>query len=413
MQIEMWQIEDVKAYENNPRDNSGAVDAVAESIKQFGFKVPVIVDKDGVLIAGHTRILAARKLGMESVPVIKAEDLTPDQVKAFRIADNKLHELSKWDYELLPLELASLQEANFDLEMLGFDSAELAKLLDPAVNEGLSDENETADIPAEPVTKPGDVWVLGNHRLMCGDSTSEGDVAKLMDGKIPVLLVCDPPYGVAYNPQWRAEAGINKSKGRMGAVQNDDRIDWTPSYKLSGASIAYVWHAGKYAAQVKASLEIAEYEIIAQIIWNKDRFALSRGDYHWKHEPCWYAHKVGTSHNWQGARDQCTVWDINRIDKGIEGEDQGHGTQKPVECMARPILNNTSAGDLVYDAFVGSGTTIIAAEKYGRTCYAMEIDPRYCDAVISRWEKYTGKKANRVSFDDKTPAEAGADEERE
>jgi DNA modification methylase len=403
MQIEMWKIEDIKPYENNPRDNSGAVDAVAESIRQFGFKIPVLVDKNGVLIAGHTRILAAKKLGMDRVPVIKVEDLSPEQVRGFRILDNQSASLSKWDFELLSIEMQGLNDSGFDINTLAFDPDMISRLLDPGEKEGLTDPDEIPELPVEPVTRPGDIWLLGSHRLMCGDSTSERDVTLLMDNKTPVLLVTDPPYGVAYDPQWRAEAGINKNKGRMGVVQNDDRVDWTPAYKLSGAKIAYVWHAGKYGAEVKASLEIAGYEIIAQIIWNKDKFALSRGDYHWKHEPCWYAHKTGSDHNWQGARDQCTVWDINRVDKGVEGEDQGHGTQKPVECMARPIVNNTFRDDLVYDAFLGSGTTIIAAEKHNRTCYGMEIDPRYCDAIVQRWEKFTGKKAQRITSNEKNP----------
>jgi len=196
MQIEMLKIEEVKSYENNPRDNSGAVDAVAKSIKQFGFKVPVIVDKNNVLVAGHTRVLAAKKLGLETVPAIKADDLTEDQVKAFRIADNKLHELSSWDYELLPLELSQLQDVNFDLELLGFDSDEIAKILDPGVTEGLTDPDDVPEAPAEPITKPGDLWLLGEHRLLCGDSTNRDDVIKLMNGDKAGLIFCDPPYNV-------------------------------------------------------------------------------------------------------------------------------------------------------------------------------------------------------------------------
>ena len=201
MQIEMWKIEDVKMYQNNPRDNSGAIDAVAQSIRQFGFKVPVIVDKDGILIAGHTRILAAKKLGMEKVPVILAEDLTPEQVKAFRIADNRLHELSKWDYELLPIELKELQDMDFELGMLGFDEEQLGALLEQDIKDGLTDPDDVPAPPDEAITQPGDIWILGNHRLMCGDSGSESDLDKLLAGELIDLAVCDPPYGVRVEPR--------------------------------------------------------------------------------------------------------------------------------------------------------------------------------------------------------------------
>ncbi|OQA02276.1 MAG: ParB-like nuclease domain protein [Planctomycetes bacterium ADurb.Bin401] len=215
MQIEMLKIEEVKSYENNPRDNSGAVDSVAQSIKQFGFKVPVIVDKNNVLVAGHTRVLAAKKLGFETVPAIKADDLTEDQVKAFRIADNKLHELSSWDYELLPLELSQLQDANFDLELLGFDSDEIAKILDPGIKEGLTDPDDVPEPPAEPITKPGDIWMLGEHRLLCGDSTNRDDIIKLMKSDKAGLIFTDPPYNCNYgsskNPRHKIRSIENDS----------------------------------------------------------------------------------------------------------------------------------------------------------------------------------------------------------
>ncbi len=206
-------------------------------------------------------------------------------------------------------------------------------------------------------------------------------------------MVTDPPYGVEYDPSWRADAGINKNPDKQGKVQNDDVADWTPAWSLFPGDVAYVWHAGRRASEVQSSLENSGFDIICQIIWSKDRFALSRGDYHWKHEPCWYAVRSGSTHHWNGARDQHTIWDIKRADD----TGHGHGTQKPIDCMMRPIQNNSSRGDSIYDPFLGSGTTLIACEKTGRTCYGMEIDPHYCDVIVKRWEDFTGKKAELSS----------------
>lgn len=390
MSVELRPLDAVRPYANNPRQNDDAVEAVAESIRRFGFRQPIVVDQDGVIVAGHTRFRAAQRLGLATVPVHVATDLTPDEVRAYRLADNKTAELASWDDAMLSIELDGLRGAGIDWTLLGFDEEELAKLLAPAGTEGLTDPDAVPEKPADPITKPGDLWLLGKHRLLCGDSTSATDVARLLDGAIPSLMVTDPPYGVEYDPEWRMDAGLTGNTSRMGKVMNDDRADWTEAWKLFPGDVAYVYHAGVFASTVQQSLERAGFAIRAQIIWAKDRLALSRGDYHWQHEPCWYAVREGGKGHRTDDRTQTTLWSIPaRDDAG-----HGHGTQKPVECMERPVRNHLA--DLVYEPFAGSGTTVIACERTGRTCMAMELDPGYCDVVVRRWEDFTGRKAERV-----------------
>jgi len=390
MSVELRPLDAVRPYANNPRQNDDAVEAVAESIRRFGFRQPIVVDADGVIVAGHTRFRAAQRLGLATVPVHVATDLTPDEVRAYRLADNKTAELASWDDAMLSIELDALRGAGIDWTLLGFDEEELAKLLAPAGTEGLTDPDAVPEKPADPITKPGDLWLLGKHRLLCGDSTSATDVARLLDGAIPSLMVTDPPYGVEYDPEWRMDAGLTGNTARMGKVMNDDRADWTEAWKLFPGDVAYVYHAGVFASTVQQSLERAGFAIRAQIIWAKDRLALSRGDYHWQHEPCWYAVREGGKGHRTDDRTQTTLWSIPaRDDAG-----HGHGTQKPVECMERPV--RTHLADLVYEPFAGSGTTVIACERTGRTCMAMELDPGYCDVVVRRWEDFTGRKAERV-----------------
>ena len=390
MSVELRPLDAVRPYANNPRQNDDAVEAVAESIRRFGFRQPIVVDADGVIVAGHTRFRAAQRLGLATVPVHVATDLTPDEVRAYRLADNKTAELASWDDAMLSIELDALRGAGIDWTLLGFDEEELAKLLAPAGTEGLTDPDAVPEKPADPITKPGDLWLLGKHRLLCGDSTSATDVARLLDGAVPALMVTDPPYGVEYDPEWRMDAGLTGNTARMGKVMNDDRADWTEAWKLFPGDVAYVYHAGVFASTVQQSLERAGFAIRAQIIWAKDRLALSRGDYHWQHEPCWYAVREGGKGHRTDDRTQTTLWSIPaRDDAG-----HGHGTQKPVECMERPVRNHLA--DLVYEPFAGSGTTVIACERTGRTCMAMELDPGYCDVVVRRWEEFTGRKAERV-----------------
>ena len=390
MSVELRPLDAVRPYANNPRQNDDAGEAVAESIRRFGFRQPIVVDADGVIVAGHTCFRAAQRLGLATVPVHVATDLTPDEVRAYRLADNKTAELASWDDAMLSIELDALRGAGIDWTLLGFDEEELAKLLAPAGTEGLTDPDAVPEKPADPITKAGDLWLLGKHRLLCGDSTSATDVARLLDGAIPSLMVTDPPYGVEYDPEWRMDAGLTGNTSRMGKVMNDDRADWTEAWKLFPGDVAYVYHAGVFASTVQQSLERAGFAIRAQIIWAKDRLALSRGDYHWQHEPCWYAVREGGKGHRTDDRTQTTLWSIPaRDDAG-----HGHGTQKPVECMERPVRNHLA--DLVYEPFAGSGTTVIACERTGRTCMAMELDPGYCDVVVRRWEDFTGRKAERV-----------------
>ena len=384
MNIELWPIDKPIPYARNARKISeAAVAKVAASIKEFGFRQPIVVDAEGVIVAGHTRLLAARKLGMTTVPVHVAVNLTPAQAKAYRLMDNRSHEEAEWDMELLPLELEDLKILEFDLGLTGFDDDELGRLLG-ADHAGLTDENAVPAVPENPVSKLGAVWILGTHRLVCGDCTDAAIVAKCLNGVRPHLMVTDPPYGVEYDPAWRNDAGVNKQ--RRDAVANDDRADWSEAWALFPGSVAYIWHAGKHASTVQQSLERADFEIRSQISWAKNRFALSRGHYHWQHEPCWYAVKGET--NWAGDRSQSTLWSVN-----VEILDTNHGTQKPVECMRRPILNNSSPGQAVYEPFSGSGTTIIACEQTGRTCHAIELSPAYVDLATKRWQDYTGQKA--------------------
>lgn len=392
-------------YERNPRKNNKAVDVVSKSIKEFGFKVPIILDKDNVIITGHTRLKAAQKLGLKEIPVIWADDLTESQVKAFRIADNKTAEFAEWDLDLLKMELKDLDALEFDLDLTGFPSNELGDILG-----GGEVKEDNFEIPKEPKYKieQGEIWELGNHRLMCGDSTKEVDVDALMGENKAILMVTDPPYGVNYDPKWRDEADKKGILGNpyptrsLGNVLNDDRIDWSDAYSLFKGDIMYVWHAGKYAAEVAESIKKVEFKLINQIIWVKPHFILSRGDYHWKHEPCWYAVRNGQKHNYHGDRSQTTVWEISGMNcfggsKDKADERTGHGTQKPVLCMEKPIINNSQEKDGVYDPFGGSGTTLIACERTKRKCFMMELDEFYCSIIIERWEKLTGKKGVKLN----------------
>jgi len=411
MDITLRPTDSIKPYEHNPRVNDGAVDAVAASLKEFGFRQPIVVDVQDVIVVGHTRWKAARKLGLAMVPVHVATDLTPAQAKAYRIADNATNELAEWDKLLLPIELQALQQMDVDLGLLGFDPSELDRLLVGDGKDGLTDPDDVPPVPAEPVTRVGDLWTLGDHRVLCGDATVASDVERLLDGAVPFLMVTDPPYGVEYDPAWRHRSGLNDS-ARTGKVQNDDRVDWTDAYRLFPGHVAYVWHAGVHASEVSVNLQAAGFGVRAQIIWRKPRFVIGRGAYHWGHEPCWYAVRDGGSAKWCGDRSQSTVWDIAQRDDTGETV---HGTQKPVECMARPIRNHGSRDDAVYDPFLGSGTTVMAAEQLGRRCYGIEISPGYVDVTVQRWQAFTGRKATRVDANgkvaggmtDSTPAFAG------
>lgn len=394
LKVETWAVEKVVPYARNPRKNAGIpVAKVKASLKEFGWRQPIVVDSEGVIIVGHTRYQAALELGMTEIPVHVAEGLTAAQVKAYRIADNKTGDFAEWDFDLLKLEFADLQELDFGLDLTGFDDDAIDGIMVDSTPEGLTDPDEVPDVPDEPVSKPGDVWVMGSHRLMCGDSTVATDVERLLGKVKPHLMVTDPPYGVEYDASWRDDrmGKTGQTGTAKGKVLNDDRADWREAWALFPGDVAYVWHAGLRAREVVESLEACDFRMRAQIIWAKSSLAMSRGHYHFQHEPCWYAvrSKSGATAHWQGDRKQSTLWQIDKPRKS----ETGHSTQKPVECMKRPIENNSSPGQAVYEPFSGSGTTIIAAEMTGRCCYAMELNPAYVDVAVKRWEDFTGKKA--------------------
>lgn len=387
--IKEIEIDRLIPYPNNARTHSDEqVAQIAASIKEFGFTNPVLVDGDNGIIAGHGRVQAARKLQLKSVPTIDLSYLTPVQRKAYILADNKLSLNAGWDVELLQGELAGLDALEFDLSLTGFSDSELAGFLD--TNEGLTDPDDVPDVPDEPTACLGDVWILGRHRLVCGDSTDADVVAKCLNGVEPHLMVTDPPYGVEYDASWRNKH-LTKSDRAIGEVANDNQADWSEAWALFPGDVAYVWHAGNKAHIVADSLIDNGFNIRAQIIWAKNNMVIGRGDYHPKHEPCWYAVKDKKTGHYVGGRKQTTIWDINKPMKS----ETGHSTQKPVECMKRPIENNSSPGQAVYEPFSGSGTTIIAAEMTGRVVHAIELNPAYVDVAVKRWEDFTGEVAQR------------------
>jgi DNA modification methylase len=386
-QVERWAVARLVPYARNARTHSEAqVAQIAASIREWGWTMPVLVDEEGGLIAGHGRVLAARKLGIAEVPVMIARGWSEAQKRAYILADNKLALNAGWDEELLRVELADLRDMGTDLSLIGFGEDELGALLVDGTD-GLTDPDAVPEVPAVPVSQLGDVWILGRHRLVCGDCTDAAVVATALDGVAPHLMVTDPPYGVAYDPAWRNRAGLSTTS-RTGTVANDDRADWREAWALFPGEVAYVWHGALHAATVAESLGVCGFDIRAQIIWAKDRLVMSRGHYHWQHEPAWYAVR-GTGH-WSGDRKQTTLWQI-----ASKGQDAAtaHGTQKPVECMKRPIENNSSPGQAVYEPFAGSGTTLIAAELTGRACHAIELSPAYVDVAVQRWQAFTGQSA--------------------
>ena len=391
--MEKRAIADLVPYARNARTHSDEqVAQIAASIREWGWTNPILVDEEGTIIAGHGRIQAAQKLGITEAPVMVARGWTDAQKKAYVLADNQLALNAGWDVEKLAVEIGDLSGAGFDLNLLGFSETELAKLTADKT-EGLTDPDAVPETPVNPVTVPGDTWLLGKHRLRCGDSTVATDVEALLAGVKPHLMVTDPPYGVVYDPNWRNEAdranGKKLGAQATGKVLNDDKADWREAWALFPGDVAYVWHADRFSHRVAESLEACDFDMRALIIWGKNQLVIGRGHYHSQHEPCWYAvRKKGTGH-WAGDRKQTTLWKIDKPQKS----ETGHGTQKPVECMQKPIENNSSPGQAVYEPFCGSGTTIIAGEMTGRAIYAMELSPEYVDVAVKRWQDFTGQKA--------------------
>ncbi len=411
LQVSYLAIDLLVPYINNSRTHSAdQIKKIASSIKEFGFNDPIAIDAMNGIIAGHGRLEAAKILGLTEVPTIQLGHLTREQQKAYVLAHNRIALDAGWDNDLLKLELLELSHAGFDTSLTGFDSDELEKLFKEELTlQGIDSSDVLPPVKENPITRKGEMWLLGEHKLLCGDSTNADDVLRLIREPNPIIMVTDPPYGVNYEPEWRDEANLGVGERSKGKVDNDDRVDWSAAYELFSGSVAYVWHAGRFSPDVALHLRNCGFELVSQLIWVKQHFALSRGDYHWKHEPCWYVVRKGHKHNWQGARDQSTTWEImnnNAFGNANPEKTWGHGTQKPIECMARPIINNTKEGDYVYDPFGGSGTTLIACEKLKRKCLMIEISPQYCDLIIKRWEDFTKQKAtletNGLSFEEVT-----------
>jgi DNA modification methylase len=398
--IEQVPLADLIPYARNARTHSAAqISQLCGSLREFGWVNPVLIDGDNNIIAGHGRILAAQQLGMMTAPCLRISHLTDAQRRAYILADNSLALNSGWDEELLKIELADLQLAEFDVGLLGFSEEQLAAF----------DPNPPSDADAEPQidkaeelrakwgVETGQLWELGGHRILCGDSTKAEDVERVLAGDKPLLMVTDPPYGVEYDADWRNHAfrsdGSPTDGRAVGKVENDGRADWREAYELSGCDVAYVWHPpGAIQGEFLSSLSAAGYDVRMTIIWNKSNFAIGRGHYHVKHEPCFYAARKGAKNSaWIGGRDKSTVWDIPKPSKS----ETGHSTQKPVECMARPIRNHDS--EFVYEPFSGSGTTIIACEQLGRKCRAIEISPAYVAVALQRWADATGKTPTLIN----------------
>jgi len=401
-QIEHLLVSSLIPYARNSRTHSDEqVSQIAGSIREFGFTNPVLIDADGTIIAGHGRVMAAKKLGLETVPCIRLGHLTPSQVRAYVIADNKLALNAGWDDQMLRSELESLQDDGFNMDLTGFSDEELAELLEPEVVEGETDPDQTPEAPVDPITKLGDVWILGNHRLMCGDSTRIESAKRLMGDDLADLLITDPPYNVdmtAKNEMLQKAGKARKDESTFG-IQNDKMSDdhfrqflrdvySTANSVMRDGAVFYIWHADSEGYNFRGACIDVEWKIRQCLVWMKSVFAIGRSDYHWKHEPCLYGWKDGASHYWGSDRSQTTVLDFKKPAKS-----ELHPTMKPVELFEYQIGNSSKANDVVLDLFGGSGTTAIACERLSRKARLMELDPKYCDVIVKRWEDFTGKKA--------------------
>ena len=428
MDIELRNIDDIRPYEKNPRVNDQAVDAVAASLKEFGFRQPIVVDADGVIIVGHTRWKAAKKLGLKKVPVHVAKDLSPEKVKAYRIADNQTNTLADWDYELLPLELKDLQADGYNLDLLGFSADDLAKILDPDGTQGLTDPDDVPAPPDEAITQPGDLWLLGNHRLLCGDSSKPADVDRLLDGVTIQLVNTDPPYNVgvasrsnnaiaATGDRPIGQQGMDMAiRGKTHATDKKLRAKDRPLVNdfISDEEFArllrawfgnitrvlepgrgfYIWGGYSNIWNYPNALKESELYFSQMIIWVKEHPVLTRKDFMGNHEWCFYGWKEGAAHKFYGPANITDVWSVKKVNP----QSMVHLTEKPVELAVRAIQYSSLVGENILDLFGGSGSTLIACEQTGRKAYLMEIDPLYADVIVQRWEKFTGKQAERQSL---------------
>lgn len=408
---------DLKPYENNPRHNEAAINVVAESIKEFGFKVPIVIDEEFVIVTGHTRLKAAIKLGLDKVPCIMADDLTEEQIKAFRLADNKTAEFASWDLDKLELELEELDSMDFDMGAFGF---ELDK--EEVKDDNFDLEEALENIGDAPVTKPGDIWKLGRHRLMCGDSTKKADMDKLMEGYKAKLVITDPPYNVNYQ-NVTTDMKIMNDKMGNDSFRSFLRGAFSRLFEsmMNGAPI-YVFHADTEGYNFRGAFKEAGFKLSQNLVWVKNSLVPGYSDYQWKHEPILYGWKEGASHFWYGDRTNTTVYEdlpllnpkkmkkqelvqfIKDLQDAKEhgstviyhdktGFNQQHPTMKPVKLIAKLIFNSSERGDLILDDFGGSGSTLIAADQTARTAHVMELDPVYCDVIINRYQELTGDKA--------------------
>jgi DNA modification methylase len=411
LQIQIWEIDRLVFYARNPRKNDAAVDRMVASIREFGFKIPVLARSDGEVVDGHLRLKAAKRLRITEVPVILCDEWSEAQVKAFRLMVNRSVAWADWDDELLASEMLEIQELGFDLTLTGFDVNEIDGLLAAA------DPNDQAEVapplPDFPVTRLGDLWLCGKvphqHRVLCGDATSPEALARLLGDGRPLLMVTDPPYGIGLDCEWRDRAGLNgcgpaeasymrhRTEGHTNtSISSDTRADWSEAFELvPSLQVAYVWHASVFTREVLDGLLRIGFLYPQQIIWNKGRTVLTRTHYWYQHEPVWYVRKKNAP--WYGkAGENSTVWDSASPKFIMGGSDEqkfDHPTQKPVDLMRRPILNHTKRGELVYEPFLGSGTTLAAAELTERVCYGLELDPKYVDVTVQRWQELSGEKA--------------------
>lgn len=396
IKIEYVKVADLMAYDKNARQHSEQqILQVMNSITEFGFTNPVLIDENNVLIAGHGRTIAADRLGLTEVPAIRLKGLTEEKRKALRIADNQIALNSTWDYDLLAREIQDLQLADYNVDILGFSDEEMDAILNSLDERqedeagGLTDADEIPEPPEEPVTKRGDIWVMGKHRLLCGDSTSIDDVDKLMAGGKADLLLTDPPYNVSYEGKTKDKLTIaNDSMGDGDFRQFLRDVYSSADAAMKPGAVFYIWHADSEGYNFRGAAHDIGWHIRQCLIWNKNTLVLGRQDYHWKHEPCLYGWKDGAAHYWGNDRSQTTVIDCKKPQRNGE-----HPTMKPVELFEYQIKNSCPKNGVVLDLFGGSGTTLIAAILNNVTSRLMELDPKYCDVIVKRWQEYTGQDA--------------------
>ena len=391
MKVELVSIDRVIPYARNPRNKEGAVAKLVASIKEYGFRQPIVVDEEMVIIAGHTRLKAAQQLGLKKVPIHIADGLSHAQVKAYRIADNRTAEEAEWDDHLLAIELGELLDGDFDLELTGFDELELEKLLAAEAGEGLTEDDAVPEAPEVPTSKLGDIWVLGDHRLICGDSTDREIVDLIMDGQLADMVFTDPPYNIDYQG-----SATDRKKGQKRSIENDSLGDDFHGFLLAACQNMLAVNKGALYICMSSSELHTLFNAFTEaggrwstfIIWAKNHFTMGRSDYQRQYEPILYGWPDGAKHFWCGDRNQSDVWNYNRPQSN-----DLHPTMKPVELVGRAIQNSSKSRDIVFDPFGGSGSTLIAAEKWGRHARLIELDPKFVDVIVKRWEEYTGKNA--------------------